>query len=133
MTFVVVSGAGKVWATHNGDPANLSPYNASWNQAYYGLARAFIRSSADHASAPHHRQRMREIDLESTVYIAGPDDNGGGGGGGSGQAPSLYPIVVEVHVDGLPSARLEIPVTADRAQLPLAVADRAAREARTRL
>lgn len=116
MTFSVVSGPGKVWTTHNGDPGNLSPNNASWNPAYHGLARAFIRSTSDHASTSQHRRRMRQIDLEPTVYIAGDD-----------KYEDPDPIVVEVVVDGFPSARLEIPVTADPSQLPLAVAARSMR------
>ena len=36
VTFAVVSGAGRIWATHSGDPANLSPSHAPWTPAYGG-------------------------------------------------------------------------------------------------
>ena len=70
---------------------------------------------ADHATAPEHRRRLRQIDLETTVYVADPDAAG---------ATGPQDIVVEASVNGLPSARITIPVTTDLGQLPLAVASR---------
>ena len=40
ITFSVVSGPGRIWTTHNGDPANDHPRDVSWVPAYHGLARA---------------------------------------------------------------------------------------------
>jgi hypothetical protein len=40
ITFHVVSGPGRIWTTHNGDPANDHPRDVSWVPAYHGLARA---------------------------------------------------------------------------------------------
>ena len=64
ISFTVVSGPGKVWSTHNGDPANVKSNDEPWNLAYHGLARVYIRTTADHATAAAHRRRLRQIDLE---------------------------------------------------------------------
>ena len=40
VTFEVKSGPGKIWGTHNGDPANVKPSDSTWTNAYQGLARA---------------------------------------------------------------------------------------------
>ena len=56
ITFRVESGPGRIWATHNGDPANRSPPHAPWDVTYHGLVRAFVRSNADHATPPRHRE-----------------------------------------------------------------------------
>eukprot|EP00463_Aulacantha_scolymantha_P000392 TRINITY_DN1231_c0_g1_i1.p1 TRINITY_DN1231_c0_g1~~TRINITY_DN1231_c0_g1_i1.p1 ORF type:complete len:334 (+),score=71.53 TRINITY_DN1231_c0_g1_i1:722-1723(+) len=116
VTFTVISGPGLVWATHNGNPGNLSPNHVAWNLAYHGLVRAIIRTTADYATPPIHRRRMREIDVDSdyNIKIIDPDNN------------SIGPasIVVEATVKGLPPSRITIPVTVDLHQLPLAVASR---------
>mmetsp|Transcript_21952 Transcript_21952/g.65687 ORF Transcript_21952/g.65687 Transcript_21952/m.65687 type:complete len:416 (+) Transcript_21952:1830-3077(+) len=114
VTFKVVSGPGTVWATHNGDPANDSPSSAPWTPAYHGLARAFVRSTTDQATAPAHRQRLLEIDLDSNVVVASPDE----------RLVDPAPIVVEVTVDGGLTAQVSIPVTASLDELPMAVAMR---------
>ena len=57
VSFTVLSGPGKVWTTHNGDPANVKSNDAPWNLAYHGLARVYIRTTADHATPPQHRRR----------------------------------------------------------------------------
>lgn len=115
VTFTIVSGPGRVWATHNGDPANLSPNHAAWNPAYHGLVRAFIRTTADYSTSPDHRRRMREIDVDGghNIKIIDPKSNA---------KPS--PIIVKATVKGLPPSQIEIPVTIDLEQLPLPVASR---------
>ena len=121
MTFKVVSGPGKIWATHNGDPANTSPSLSGFTPAYHGLARAYIRTTSVSATSQLHRRRLREIDLEgsATVDVADP----------AIESPAVAAIVVEVTVDGLPPAQVSIPVTTDLAQLPMAVAVRAGAQA----
>ena len=116
VTFRVVSGPGKVWATHNGDPANLSPSLAAWTPAYHGLARAFVRTTMDASSSSEHRRRLRQIDLDTPVNpsleVLPPEQ--------VRSAPS--DIVVEASVPGLAPSKINIPVTVDLHQLPLAVA-----------
>ena len=113
VTFRVVSGAGQIWATHNGGPANLSPSHAAWTPAYMGLARAFVRSTTDQATPVAHRWRMLEIDSDPnpTVKIVRPD-----------VPQAVEDIVVEALVDGIPSAQITIHVSDDLAHSPLNVA-----------
>lgn len=98
-----------------------NPVHGGTRAAYHGLARAYIRSSADHATAPEHRRRLRQIDLDGGVRtaIADPenDDN----------AAPLAGIVVHAMLKSDPSIEdtLTIPLTADLAQLPHAVAEHA--------
>jgi hypothetical protein len=119
VTFSVVSGPGRVWATHNGDPANISPSLGAWTPAYHGFARAVIRTTIDAATAPAHRRRMTQIDQdrsdERNVFVVDPD-------AASPSTPYAVPIVVEAVVDGLAASRVSIPVTLDLGQLPAAVA-----------
>lgn len=116
MSFRVVSGPGRIWATHNGDPANTSPSLSSWTPAYHGLARAFIRSTSVHATSNLHRKRLIEIDIDGNKTVRVEADD----------CSTVEPIVVEVKVDGIANiAQVEIPVTTDLEQLPLAVAMRA--------
>jgi beta-galactosidase len=116
ITFSVASGPGVVWTTHNGGPANLSPNDATWNQAYHGLARAIIRTTADHATAPAHRRRMREIDVEGGVNMRVIDPD-------AAKPVPLAPIVVRAVVSGTSmAAEVSVPTTTDLSHLPLAVA-----------
>lgn len=125
VVFSVKSGDGKLWGTHSGNPAadmNKNPAHSGTRAAYHGLARAYIRSSSDHATAPHHRRRLRQIDLDGGVrtVIADP--------AGDGNAAPLAGIEVVVTLKSDPSIKdtLTIPLTTDLSQLPLAVAERAA-------
>lgn len=118
ITFSVVSGPGEVYTTHNGDPANIKSNDAPWNLAYHGLARVYIRTTADHATSAEHRRRLLQIDQDSTVYVQDPD---------VAHAPGPADIVVAASSPGLQTVQVTIPVTADISQLPVAVAARAAR------
>ena len=118
ITFSIESGPGRVWTTHNGDPANLSPNTAAWNQAYHGLARAIIRTTADHATPPSHRRLLRYIDVDggANVRIADPDVV---------EDKPLAAIIVKAAVDGTSmSATVSVPVTADLSHRALAAARR---------
>eukprot|EP01052_Picozoa_sp_SAG31_P041858 SAG31_NODE_6466_length_2006_cov_2.304143_1_plen_174_part_00 len=83
ISFKVVSGEGKLWATHSGNPAadmNKNPVHGGIRAAYHGLARAYIRSSADRATPPAHRLRLREIDMDGGVntFISDPSKDSTG-------------------------------------------------------
>ena len=112
VTFTVASGPGKLLATHNGDPADLTPANAATQPAYHGLARAYIRSSVDHASAVEHRRRLLEVDMDSgqkgSTVVVDPD--------AQEQAPLSDIVVKATLVGSSATATLTIPVTADMAQ-----------------
>jgi hypothetical protein len=119
VTFVVQSGPGKVWTTHNGDPANTHSNDDAWTLAYHGLARAIIRTTADHATPAEHRRLMRAIDLDGGVStrVVDPD----------AAAEPLADIVVKAVVSLGPSgeafsASISIPTSADLAHLPRAIA-----------
>jgi beta-galactosidase/beta-glucuronidase len=146
VSFSVDSGEGRLWATANGDPADTSlssPYSAS-RLSYHGLVRAVVRSSSDHASSPHARRRMRTIDIEGGWRVAPGASEMQSPGASEMQSPGashmsgvrvappadeptaapLAPIVLRASASGMPDATLTIPLTADAAQLPLAVARR---------
>lgn len=114
VTFEIVSGPGKILTTHNGNPADDSPRDVTWVQAYHGLARAFVRSSSDAATAHSHRMRMLEIDVDSgagdSVRIA-PEENAAAGD-----------IVISASASGVASVKLTIPVSTSLEHLPLEVA-----------
>merc|ERR1712151_986 len=100
VTFSVVSGGGRLIATHSGNPAvqTRGPTVA----AYHGLARAFIRSSEDHASGAKHQGLLRQIDKDSgkrsSVRIADPSE----------ALKDLPPIVVKATAEGLPTELISI-------------------------
>merc|ERR1712003_165660 len=110
----IVSGAGRLVATHSGSPADQ--VRGPVVPAYHGLARAFVRSSEDHATSATHRSRLLQIDKDtgvgSSALISAPDSNDQG----------LPPIIVKAFVEGLPDVTISIPLTRDLNQLPLAVA-----------
>jgi len=121
--FSISSGPGAVIATHNGDPACQTGRmgNADHDKAaaYHGLARAFVRSTTDHATGRAHRRRLREIDVDSVAKIADPDDE-------YLAAPSdiVIKAIVTLSDGSTKSATLTIPVSSDLAQLPINVAAR---------
>jgi beta-galactosidase len=45
VTFAIIEGPAAVIAVANGDPADHSPFHATWRFTFHGLARAFIASS----------------------------------------------------------------------------------------
>ena len=138
VVFRVAAGDGRLWATHSGNPApdmNKNPAHGGTRHAYHGLARAYIRSSSDHATAPRHRRRLRQIDVDGgrLTAIADPGAEGEGEGKGAGTPLLILDgIVVTATLKacaghaGCPSDTITIPLTADLAQLPLAVAERPA-------
>jgi hypothetical protein len=128
IVFAVKSGDGKLWGTHSGNPAadmNKNPVHGGARAAYHGLARAYIRSSSDHATVPAHRHRLRQIDLDGGVstIIADPSMDA--------VAAPLADIEVTATLKscagkaGCPTDTLTIPLTNDLNQLPRAVAERA--------
>ena len=124
VTFAVDSGDGRLIGVHSGNPAGgalaFQPPSGPTVTAYHGLARAIVRSSVDRATSAHHRRLMRQIDV--------------GRGGGErvaevqeeAEAGAVAPIVLRASSPGFADATIEIPLTLDLAQLPLAVAARAA-------
>ena len=130
VVFAVKSGEGRLWATHSGNPAanmTQNPAHGGTRAAYHGLVRAYIRSSSDHATAPAHRRRLRQIDVDGGIRttIADPAVVA------AASEQELEGIVVTVTLKacegkpGCPMDSLTIPLTTDLAQLPLAVAARA--------
>jgi len=121
VTFTIVSGPGRIWTTHNGDPADGSPRNASWNTAYHGLIRVFVRTTTDSATPLWHRQRMLQIDVDSGVgdsaTVIGDDQQQ--------DASASNDIVIKAEIAGashISAATLTIPVSNDLSHLPMAVA-----------
>lgn len=119
VSFTVLSGPGRIWTTHNGDPANDNPRDVTWVPAYHGLARAFVRTTVDAATPLWHRQRMREIDRDGgrgnsiSVRIADVE------------ATAVDDIILQAEAPGLAPAKLTIPVSTSLEKLPRAVATNA--------
>jgi len=115
VTFSIVSGGGRIVGdVISGNPADQQRGNTV--QAYHGLARAFVRSSEDHATSAVHRSLLHRIDKDSgkgtSARVVMPEDS----------PADVAPIVVQARIDGLPAATLSIPLTRDLNQLPLAIA-----------
>ena len=118
ITFTIVSGAGKIWGTHNGDPANLSPNHASWTLAYHGLARAVVRTTKDSSSPGWHRNRLLEMipKSERTVNVLSSETHA-----------YNEAIIIRAHADGIDEAvELSIETSSDPNDLPYPVARRGA-------
>ena len=122
VTFTVLSGPGKIWTTHNGDPANDNPRDVSWAPGYHGLVRAVVRSSVDAATPAWHRRRLLEIDIDSgrqsSTQVFGGDD-------AAAVAAAAGDIVLQAEVIGAPHiapVQLTIPVSVSLAHLPANVA-----------
>ncbi len=120
ISFAVVSGPGKLWGTHNGNPANLSPNHSPWTLAYGGLASAIVRTTVDAASAASHRERLLQTTplSERTVKVVNPN-----------QAYSAEKIVVRAVADGIAlPAEVGIITSVDAENnLPLAIAKKMTR------
>lgn len=114
VSFRIVSGDARVVATHNGNPANLSPNHAPWVPTYGGLARAIVRVTLD-ASSPF-RHRIAEIDRESRRNVRVLLHDGA----------DVDDVVVEAKVtlaDGRDvTSTAIIPVSTDPSKSPLRVA-----------
>jgi hypothetical protein len=129
VTFTIVSGGGRILGDAvSGNPADQQRGNTV--QAYHGLARAYVRSSEDHATSATHRSLLHRIDKDSgkgsSVRVAISE---------SSFPADLPPIIVQATIDGLPAAKLSIPLTSDLNQLPLAISalDSLARDAQVQV
>ena len=116
VTYTVVSGPGRVLATHNGDSANHQPNLSPWHSSYGGLTRGIIQTTTDAGTPAWHRRRLLQIDAEANLRtkIADLDD--------LNAATAATGIVVQVSNPGLTSATITIPVSADPAAGVLASA-----------
>ena len=121
VTFTVLSGPGKIWTTHNGDPANDSPRDVAWAPGYHGLVRAIIRTSIDAATPAWHRRRLLEIDVDSGRQSSTRVF----GGEAAAAAAATGDIVLQAEVVGAPHiapVQLTIPVSVSLDHLPANVA-----------
>eukprot|EP01050_Picozoa_sp_SAG11_P015073 SAG11_NODE_1919_length_4070_cov_2.351801_5_plen_327_part_00 len=67
ITFSIVSGPGKVVATHNGDVQNHEHNLGASHAAYHGLVRGVVRVTENSASPSWVRSRLLHIDAEAAV------------------------------------------------------------------
>ena len=111
--FIVVTGPGRLIATHSGDASDQEPANSSTSASHHGLSRAYIRASEDSASPTQHRSRLAEIDLDGDKLTRTVQD-------ASLQAPEH--TVARAEAAGLKSAEVQIPTMRNLSILPLAVA-----------
>ena len=122
VTFEVKSGPGKIWGTHNGDPANVKPSDSTWTNAYQGLARAIIRTTMDSSTDKWHRQRMLEMipRKESTVDILIGDN--------TNIDMNHHDITIRAFASGIMNDfTITIPTSTNLDDLPLQVAKRLGR------
>ena len=118
VTFTVVSGPGKIWGTHNGNPANLKPYHATWTKAYQGLARAIVRTTVDASSGVLVRKRLAEITPESERTVEIGQDGVAYGG-----------ILIHATASGIEgTAQVIVPTSTNQQHLPLEVAKKYGRQ-----
>ena len=105
ITFSIVSGPGRIIGVGNGNPSCHEPNKVPWRSAYHGLARVIVQVTMDASTHPLHRHRLRQIDRDGGIltHIVPPEV----------KYFADQPIVVEASVDGLGSAQVSIPVTAD--------------------
>jgi len=117
VTFRVASGQGRLWATHNGDASSQVAAHSPWHPAYDGLARAFVRSTADASSRGRALLRRTSVHLDGAVTVVLPED------GDSAIQAASADIVVEASSPGLQGGTVTIPVSLDAAKhSPLAAA-----------
>lgn len=106
ITFAVISGPGRVVASHNGDASCHTPNLAPWHFSYFGLARGIVQVSQDSATPEQHRRRLRQIDVDggrrTTIDLGG--------------SPQPAAIVVTASSPGLKPATIEIPVSTNVSQ-----------------
>jgi hypothetical protein len=72
ITFSIVSGPGKVVATHNGDVQNHEPNLGASHAAYHGMVRGVVRVTENSASPSWVRSRLLHIDAEAAAVRAQP-------------------------------------------------------------
>lgn len=115
VSFAIASGPGLVVGVGNGDPGCLSPNQVAWREAYHGLARAVVRVTLD-AATPD-AVRARRIAMEVDAGRGGRSSSSMPVGGTPPRA-----ITVTASAPGLPPATLDIPLSVDPRDAPLAVA-----------
>ena len=102
----VVSGAGRLAGTANGDSTSHEWMTSASTPAYLGLARAMFRVTQDCTSAA--RERCATIDADAahspTAVHAAAADCG------------TQPIIVEATAAGFAPVRISIPVSVDEAK-----------------
>ena len=67
ITFSIVSGPGKVVATHNGDVQNHEPNLGASHAAYHGMVRGVVRVTENSASPSWVRSRLLHIGAEAAA------------------------------------------------------------------
>jgi hypothetical protein len=120
VTFSIVSGGGRILATHNGSPDNVTDSTGGTFAASHGLVRAFIQSTEIRTGTAAQRALLKiitvDIGRDGTSSLAGSVGDRGGAG-------ALLPIVVQASAPGLPSVTIEIPLSDSDRLLPLAIAE----------
>lgn len=115
VSFSITSGPGRISGVHNGDAKSHEPQAALTRKAYHGLVRAAVRVTHDAVSSPILAEvenigaSLREGDPESLHY---------------GPYTGDMAIVVSASAAGLKGDTVSIPVTTDREESVLAVAQR---------
>merc|ERR1711981_844858 len=108
ITFEIVSGPGRVIATHNGHQANHQPNHAPYHLAFHGLVRGIVQVTEDSGTARWHRSRLLQIDADGNARTRIVDPRV------SDAAPSQA-IVVRASSPGLTDATITVPVSSDPA------------------
>ena len=107
VSFKVVSGPGRVIASHNGHTANHEPNHAPWHSAWKGLVRGIVQVTTHQSGPQWYRARMLEVDVDGgrrTAVLVGQ------------APPTIDNIVVEASSNGLASGRVTIAVSTDVAK-----------------
>ena len=115
VTFSIAAGPGLVVGVGNGDPASLDPNQVAWRPAYHGLARAVVRVTLDAASPDAVRARRLAMEVDAGK---GPRSSGVMPIGGT--PPRV--VTVAAAAPGLAPVLLDIPLSVDPSDAPLAVA-----------
>lgn len=118
ITFRVVSGPGRIVATHSGDVRSHAPNQIPTHAAYHGKVRAIVQVTRD-AGSPHwHRRRLQQIDVDAgpTHVVVGDSKEE--------ELLGATEIVVEANGPGLAPGRATIAVSVDPADAVLPTAAR---------
>ena len=111
VTFAVLSGPGRVAGVNSGDPASHEQPNGATVATFGGVARALVQVSADCTSALRDRVLAIDADGNARTRVLAP-----------GAACPAGPIVLQASARGLAAATIEIGVSGDDADAPLAAA-----------
>jgi hypothetical protein len=102
VTFVIVSGPGRVFGVGNGDPQCRLPHQVNWRPAFRGLSRAVVKVTVDASRSDRTLELIRTIDVESgksTIHVQDP-------------AAGSNDIIIRASAPGLvASSILSIPVS----------------------